>query len=288
GLHGVEGGAGSAIQADFVTRYRRLPPDICVILVHAINPWGFAWASRTDEQGIDVNRNFVDFDGTLPKSKATQIWQDLQDGKTDIHTVGQDREQFDLLSEGQYEDATAPYFGGKEASWSRQTIEQLAAQIKPEKRKKVIVVDIHTGLGPYGYGELICDHPVDSQGHHDAVAVFGGTVTEPSLGTSSSGPKLGLHDYFWHSQGDHVCFLTLEFGTFGTPQMLRVLADDQRLQQSGKLDWQDENTLDVKHAMQDFFCPDEKQWKELVLFRGRQVIEMAIDGMTDHANHNAR
>lgn len=289
GLHGVEGGVGSAIQADFVTRYRRLPTDICVVLVHAMNPWGFAWASRTDEQGIDVNRNFVDFDASLPKSDAAHIWQDLQAGKTDIATVAQDRVQFDLLSQGQYEEPTAPYYGGKEASWSRQVMEQLMTQLKPDKRKQIIVVDIHSGLGPYGYGEMICDHPHGSSATATAVALFGATVTEPIMGTSSSGVKYGLHDYFWHQQGEHVCYLTLEFGTFGNQQMLQVLSDDQKLQQKGKLDWQDDATLDIKHAMQDFFCPDQKQWQELVLFRGRQVIEMALDGLTDHANHsNAR
>lgn len=286
GTHGVEGGAGSAIQSDFVSRHRRLPSDVCVVLVHALNPWGFAWSSRNDDQGIDVNRNFVDFSTDLPDSQATEIWAELQKGKTDIASVAEDRQQFDILSQGQYELPEMPYYGGKQPSWSRQVIEQLSAQIKPATRKQIIVIDLHSGLGPYGFGELICDHPVDSQGHDYAVELFGATVTEPALGTSSSGTKLGLHDYYWHSQGDHVCFLTLEFGTFGNSQMLKVLSDDQKLQQSGKIDWSDDNTMEVKHAMQDFFCPDEKQWQELVLFRGRQVIEMALDGLTDNANYN--
>ena len=288
GLHGIEGGVGSAIQSDFVTRHRRLPADVCVILVHALNPWGFAWASRSDDQGIDVNRNFVDFSKALPASQAADIWHQLEQGKTDILKVSQDREQFDLLSEGQYEEASAPYFGGKEPSWSRQIIEQLATQIKPATRNKVMVIDLHSGLGPYGFGELICDHPHEAKARDYAVEVFGPTVTEPAMGTSSSGTKLGLHDYFWHSQGEHVCFLTLEFGTFGNENLLKVLSDDQKLQQSGKLDWSDDETMDVKHAMQDFFCPDEKQWQELVLFRGRQVIEMALDGLSDVNNHNGR
>ena len=45
--------------------------------------------------------------------------------------------------------------------------------------------------------------------------------------------------------------MTLEFGPFGNQKMLQVLSDDQKLQQSGKLDWSDDNTLDVKHAMQE-------------------------------------
>jgi hypothetical protein len=62
--------------------------------------------------------------------------------------------------------------------------------------------------------------------------------------------------------------------------MLKVLSDDHELQQKGLRDWTDQKVLDIKHALQDYFCPTEKQWQELVLFRGRQVIEMALDGLT--------
>lgn len=287
GLHGVEGGVGSAIQSDFVGRHRRLPADVCVVMVHALNPWGFACASRNDHEGIDINRNFVKFDDSLPdSSEAVAIWKQLVKQPATLGSVAGQREQFDKLSQGQYSDAEALYFGGNTISWSRKTIEDLAAQLKPEKRQKVVVIDIHSGLGPYGYGELISDHPDGSAGQQMARALFGATVTEPALGTSVSGVKYGLHDYFWHKQGDNVCFLTLEFGTFGSQQMLNVLFADQQLQQSGKVDWSEQKTLDIKHAMQDFFCPDEKQWQELVLFRGRQVIEMALEGLTTHENSN--
>lgn len=285
GVHGVEGSVGSAIQSDFVGRHRRLPGDVCVVMVHALNPWGFACASRNDHEGIDINRNFVDFSAGVPDSAdAVAIWEKLKN-QTDAATlVGEHREQFDKLSQGQYSHPEALYYGGEKASWSRQTIEELVAQIKPEKRDNIIVIDIHSGLGPYGYGELICDHAPGSAGQKMARELFGATVTEPALGTSSSGIKHGLHDYLWHQQGDNVCFLTLEFGTFGNQQMLNVLFADQQLQQSGTIDWSDEKTLDIKHAMQDFFCPAETQWQELVLFRGRQVIEMALEGLTANAN----
>lgn len=279
GLHGVEGGVGSAIQSDFLNRYRRLPADVCVVLVHAVNPWGLAWASRSDHEGIDVNRNFVDFSMDLPASQSADIWQDLLDGDVTIDAVGSDREQFDLLSEGQYLNARALYFGGLQPSWSRQCIEQLAEVLQLGEREQVMVVDLHSGLGPYGHGELISDHPVASPARERLLNIFGGSLTESVLGTSSSGIKQGLHDYFWHHQGGHISFITLEFGTFGSSEMLRVLFADQQLQQKS-IDWHDDKTREIKYAMQDFFCPDQKQWQELVLFRGRQVIELALNGLT--------
>ena len=200
--------------------------------------------------------------------------------KTDIDDVGSHREQFDLLSEGQYENPNALYFGGTKPSWSRECIEQLAGQLHLADREQVMVIDLHSGLGPYGHGELISDHPVECTARQTLMNIYGASLAEPVLGTSCSGIKQGLHDYFWHGQGDHVSFLTLEFGTFGNSEMLRVLFADQQLQQQ-KVNWQDDKTREIKYAMQDFFCPDQKQWQELVLFRGRQVIEMALTGLTN-------
>ncbi len=280
GLHGVEGSVGSAIQTDFINRHRRLPDDVAVVIVHALNPWGFAWSTRHDHEGIDLNRNFIDFTAELPDSEpALKVWKQLKN-KKQIDVVGQDRAQFDCLSQGQYADSGALYYGGTDKSWSRQTLEGVIEDLKPDKRREVMVIDIHSGLGPYGYGELICDHPHEAKACKRAIELFGTTVTEPALGTSSSGFKYGLHDYFWHQQGPQVCFLTLEFGTFGNAQMLDVLLADHRLHQSGKADWTRQQTLDVKHAIQDFFSPQETQWQELVLFRGRQVMEMALAGLS--------
>lgn len=284
GLHGVEGGLGSAIQADFLSRYRRLSADVCVVLVHALNPWGLAWASRSDHEGIDVNRNFVDFTAPLPTSQSAKIWQDLINKEASVDQVGDSREQFDLLSEGQYEDPNALYFGGTKSSWSRDCIEQLAEELNLAERDQVLVIDLHSGLGPYGHGELISDHPVDCAARQALVDIYGASLTDPELGTSSSGPKQGLHDYFWHKQGEHVSFITLEFGTFGISEMLRVLFADQQLQQKN-ISWKDDKTREVKYAMQDFFCPDHKQWQELVLFRGRQVIEMGLKGLSGLDGH---
>ncbi len=35
-------------------------------MIHALNPWGMQWARRCDEQGIDINRNFIDFNQLSP------------------------------------------------------------------------------------------------------------------------------------------------------------------------------------------------------------------------------
>ena len=63
GTHGVEGLAGAGCQVGFLIDrlYQALPSSACVLLVHALNPHGFAWLRRVNEDNIDLNRNFIDF-----------------------------------------------------------------------------------------------------------------------------------------------------------------------------------------------------------------------------------
>ena len=62
GEHGLEGLPGSGAQLDLLLRMPDPPKDTKVVLVHALNPWGFSHGSRGNEDNVDVNRNFVDFD----------------------------------------------------------------------------------------------------------------------------------------------------------------------------------------------------------------------------------
>jgi hypothetical protein len=47
-----------------------------VVLVHALNPYGFAWLRRVNENNVDLNRNFRDFTEPLPLSSAYEAVHD--------------------------------------------------------------------------------------------------------------------------------------------------------------------------------------------------------------------
>jgi hypothetical protein len=70
GTHGVEGFCGSALQVDQLEAgiAERLPAGVSLLLLHAINPFGFAWRRRVNEDNVDLNRNFLDFDAPLPEN----------------------------------------------------------------------------------------------------------------------------------------------------------------------------------------------------------------------------
>ena len=62
GLHGIEGFFGSAVQLAFLKERAatlNLPSNAAIILIHALNPFGFAWRRRWNENNVDLNRNFL-------------------------------------------------------------------------------------------------------------------------------------------------------------------------------------------------------------------------------------
>jgi len=144
--------------------------------------------------------------------------------------------------------------------------------------RDLAVIDVHTGLGSYGYGEIICDHEPDSAGAEVASRWYGGSVTLPALGTSSSVPKTGLLDYAWHAvMNRRSCYITLEFGSFSTDQLFEVLLRDHQL-------WAQPDDGQARSAhslrMRQHFCPDDPAWQEMVLFRARQVVTQALRGVS--------
>lgn len=296
GLHGVEGFAGSAMQCDALVNFPAdsLPAGVAVLFIHAINPWGFAWLRRGNEDGVDLNRNFVDFDMPLP---ANPLYDELADAVVPVAMDARTLADADArlaaarerlgqaafeaaLSRGQFRHPQGLYYGGTAPSWSRRTISGLLAGHALRERERVLHIDLHTGIGPYGYGELICDHPPGTRGVAVARDVFGPSVTEPYLGNSVSGVKDGLVDSWWQRElGDRLCFVTLECGTDSFGRMLSVLRDEHVLHAAGPLDWSAERTREVKQALRAHFCPPRRDWRELVLFRGRQVIGQALEGL---------
>lgn len=294
--HGVEGFAGTAIQTDFLRRIHNktmaLPPHFAVLMIHALNPWGYAWLRRCDHEGIDLNRNFINFNQTPPDNPGflklepylVPLHHDRQYADSMLAAYLQEHGRYAYeraVSAGQYCSPMAPFYGGNAPAHSRRLIEQLIQEHHLATRR-LAVIDIHSGLGPYGYGEIICDHPLGSPYLCTAKKWYGYAVTEPAAGTSSSIPKLGLLDYAWQAiMSDQSCFITLEFGSFGTDALFEVIREDHILHAQHKHpDWQAPKTQAIKRAIRHHFYPDDDDWKESVLLRGRQVIRLALKGLS--------
>jgi hypothetical protein len=290
GTHGIEGFAGSAIQIDQLALIAEglivIPTDTAMLMVHALTPWGYAWQRRCDADGVDLNRNIVDFSRPLPKNKDYEQLKDvfyLADAAQRKIALAEFEQQHGrvalekAVSAGQYSDPSGPFYGGKAPAHGRLVCENLMRKYALHQRD-LAVVDLHTGLGSYGYGEIICDHQPDSAGTRAAQNWYGDSVALPLLGTSSSVPKTGLLDYAWHAiMNERSCYVTLEFGTFSTDQLFEILLRDHQLwAQSGN----EQTRLEHSKIMRRHFYPNDQAWQEMVLFRARQVIAQALRGVS--------
>ncbi len=296
--HGVEGFCGSAAQVDWLRLYSdkkdTLPEGIALLIIHALNPHGFAWLRRVTEQGVDLNRNFVDFSQPTPENDgyvelaASIIPGNLRhetlkmaDAKLREYAEFHGQVAFEAaLSGGQFTHADGLFYGGVEPTWSRLTTEAIVKDFRLHERRRVAVLDFHTGLGPFGYGEPICDHFPGTLGLALSRKWYGQSVTEPAIGTSSSVAKTGLSDYGWQKMlGDVVVFIALEFGTYPFDNMIRVLRGDHWLHAQGSVDWHAEQTQSIKAEIRRHFYPATRDWQQMILFRTRQCISQALDGL---------
>lgn len=296
GTHGVEGYCGSAVQRFLLDCLQRdilsVPHDTAWLFIHALNPWGMQFGRRCDQEGIDLNRNFIDFNalpGSGPDYQSVLSCFEMDSALERRNALASlnshwGRVRFDqAFSGGQYTHDWAPFFGGRAASTANKTLAEITSYWSL-KGKTLIVLDVHSGLGPWAHGELISDHPVNSQGFRYAQTCFGPAVAQTAEGDSCSVPKQGLLDYFWYPlMQNSGCFVTLEFGTYGTDALFDVLLGEHmfwrahpkirssQTSEHERATWRD--------AMIKHFCPEDQYWQQSVLFRAWQVMQCAQRGL---------
>lgn len=295
--HGVEGFCGAACQIDWIAAGGpgALDGNTAVLLVHALNPHGFAWLRRTTEDGVDLNRNGIDFSAPLPENAgyealATAFVPRSRDAATLAEAARRiaafraahgERAFEAARSTGQYTHPEGLFYGGTGPTWSLETLGRIAADFRFAQRRQVAVIDYHTGLGPFGHGEPICGHRPGESGQARCRAWYGESLGEPLLGTSASLPIAGLTQYAWARLvgPERLTFIALEFGTFAADEGAAALRDDHWLHAYGKVDWTSPQTRAIKAALRRFYHPDTDDWRRMVLLRSRLTLAQAFEGL---------
>jgi predicted deacylase len=294
--HGVEGFAGSGAILDWLHcgAARQLPGGVAALLIHAINPHGFAWIRRVTEEGVDLNRNFVDFARPLPENPGHDELADAfvpralsgpvfaaAEAKIAAYRARVGEKLFRVArSSGQYKHAHSFFFGGTGPTWSRRTLETLIDAHELAARDSVAVIDFHTGLGPFGYGETLSGMQAAESVLARMRRWYGDSFAESATGPSGSVIPVGLNEHGWMAKlGERVAFIALEYGTYSQENGRRALREDHWLHAYGKLDWRDPETQRIKLQLRKHFYPDSDDWRELVLYRARQITRQALAGL---------
>jgi hypothetical protein len=290
GTHGVEGFAGSLCQTEWLRAGASVPDDLAVVLVHAINPYGFAWIRRVNEDNVDLNRNCIDFDAGLPENAGYDQLADALvppswDEETQQSTAGVlldfagahgfDGLQ-DAVSKGQYRHPTGVFYGGNRPVWSQRTLEQIGRS-EMLAASRTGIIDLHTGLGPFGVGELIGSHPAP-EGRQRLDDWFG-EYTMPSEGNSVSadvsGDVLDALDTWVASP--EITGVAIEWGTVDIIEVSNALRGDAWLHAFA--DPRGPEAGPVKAALRAAFAPDDPQWATMVWDRFTEVTAAASDGL---------
>ena len=285
--HGIEGLCGSGCQVGYLSDqlHDALSPRSGTILIHALNPYGFAWMRRVNEDNIDLNRNFRDFSKPLPDSSTYEAihdwlvpedWDGPNRRTADAALVQYIKERgmtaFQAaVSGGQHTRPTGLFYGGTGATWSNTTLRSILNDSLSPSVKKVAVLDFHTGLGPMGYGEPIYTGPPD-EGFERAKKWYGPEVTSTVKGTSASAAITGaLPDVFLSFAASvEVTYLALEYGTMPLMEVLTSLRADHWLH--AVPDRQTPLRGQIERQMRNAFYVDTPAWKAAVYGRAADFI----------------
>jgi Protein of unknown function (DUF2817) len=293
GTHGVEGFAGSACQAQWLERCARGGTDAGpgVLLVHALNPYGFAWVRRVNEDNVDLNRNCVDFSTPLPENPgydelADALVPDRWDQETQDITT---KRIFDYaarygfpalqaaISGGQYRHPTGLFYGGAKPTWSCETLDEIV-DAHLGRARRVAVVDLHTGLGPFGVGELLGPRPMTPVWKR-ARSWYGGLTTPGEAESVSAAVSGDVLDGIERRLPDDVEYtpVAIEWGTVDIVEVLQALRGDAWLHAHG--DPKGSDAPPIKAALRAAFAPDDPEWARLVGVRFEEVVGQAVAGL---------
>lgn len=290
GTHGVEGFAGSACQIDLAQRLRLETPsaDIAFMLVHAINPYGFSHLTRVNEDNVDLNRNFQDFTAPLPSAKGypplhealtISDWRGPVREKADArlaaawHDLGERGFQ-QAVCEGQHDYPDGLFYGGREPSWSNRTLHRIIASL-PESVELLVHLDVHTGLGESGHGELVYTLDGAGAGARLAQRWFGHLGLQMIGGADSSTTKVhGTLNHAFLAARPTTLSISIEYGTVDFAAMFGALREEHLFRTLGLSD--SPEGLRASQALLECFRPDDEEWRQAVLSRFDEVTERIV------------
>lgn len=290
GTHGVEGYFGSGVQTGLLREglAERVPEGRKLVLLHALNPFGFSWNRRVNEHNADINRNFADHarppenaaydalaDAIAPRSVSPAAMKKANAALRDYAKAHGAFALQEAISRGQYRHPDGLYFGGTQESWSALMLKDV---FREELRdvNELVVVDLHTGLGEPGAAEMISEDLPDSAAYKRAKTMWGDLVHSSEAGESVSAPLVGTIDQAvgrW-MKGKALTFAALEVGTQSLRDVFDALRRDNWLHAHASLEHR--SARSIKRQIRDAFYVDTADWKRKVWATAERVVTQAL------------
>jgi len=289
--HGVEGFCGSGCQVGlldddaFVAALQA--GRARVVFLHALNPFGFSHLRRTNEDNIDLNRNFRDFatppEPHLPYAEihrwlVPSTWPPTPENEAQLGAYAARYGEKALqaaTSGGQCEFPDGLFYGGVRPAWSNGLLRAVLRE-HGSTCDQIAFIDFHTGLGPRGHGEKIFagrDVAADlARTRH----IWGDDVTTFHDGSSTSAPLTGVnyHAIYEECPGASYAGIALEYGTLPLLDTFGALRADQWL--ANHPDAGADTRARIKRMVRDAFYTDADDWKVQVHAQARDAALKAV------------
>jgi hypothetical protein len=258
-------------------------------MIHAINPFGMAHLRRFTEDNVDLNRNFGDHSDPHPRNpqyealaeaiapQSLSFWSEARSWSRLLWyrlTAGTAASQR-AVSGGQYTHPDGLFYGGTSDTWSNTTFRTVIRRYL-SNATRVVVVDVHTGLGELGAAEVILHVPESSPEYERAAAVWGQrvrtTVTGASVSTHlEASLKLVIPRMLPKAE---VTSVSLEFGTVPPMEVFKAVRAENWLHHHAGPGHRKAHAL--KARLLRAFLPDSEEWRTAVWNQGKEVIDRAV------------
>ena len=303
GIHGVEGLFGSALQVQFARsalgQAEILGPS-GVLLIHALNPYGFAWLRRANEDNVDLNRNFLlpgeDCQGTSETYAALNRLLNPSgcpprfDAAFGIRLLAKVlRRGIPALKAavacGQYDYPAGLFFGGRNPSETLRILER-ALPTMLSGTERVLHLDLHTGLGPAGRCTLLAEGCTGQPGLLQSLA-----ARSPAAGFQALDSRRGVAYAVRGGLGKWLLerfqdreyhFAGLETGTYGVFRVLSALRAENRAYHSCP-DRRHPAFERAQRRLVEVFAPASGTWRRQALASGLEVLTSALGVVRESA-----
>ena len=300
-VHGVEGPTGSAVTRLFMDEFisEALLADTGVLLLHALNPWGFAQQRRFTENNVDLNRNASTTDALYQTQNGGYPMVDPLINPQGPANLGAWAHRLFLLRsiaqiaqhgmpvlrqavlQGQYAYPKGIYYGGG-------ALEPQLAALAPRlgailaQYPLSMSIDLHTGYGARGQLHVFLNPPENPRVREGLEAVFAGQTIDWGSGKD-----------FYTVTGDVTAWIgamrqtgahlpaVFEYGTLdsqttlGAVKSLHITVLENQGVQHGYASAEDEAR--IKRDYREMFNPSSLAWRTKVIHDSRAMLGHVLE-----------
>jgi hypothetical protein len=262
-----------------------------------LNPYGMSWLRRTNENNVDLNRNFL-LNGEAWEG-APDLYRELDpllnprsppahDGfrvrapaiamRLGFHRVKA------AIAEGQYEYDRGLFFGGRElqpgprlfSEWLRDHLGGC---------EYVFGIDLHTGLGRRGTDTLLYGRHGGAESSAALEEALGRTLTDPARPSVAYTVRGGYGASLRHLLPQtRIDFILQEIGTYPPLAVLHALREENRWHFYGD----GSVTHPTKARLREVLCPVAVDWRRRAVARGLALVRAAARWTYGRNAHDLR